>query len=185
MKVWIGKTLVLLFFAVTVTSSTGCLEDNYTGSLLVIDFLSELEPSAAVPTSVGAPSHYELWAGFGEDGVISLARFSVGADYGVFDYVDPSVRLGTVFNQNINLQYSGFRLEVPYYLGKTESLFITLEENGETDIAPSEEVVLSGEMMPESYAVLRGELEGEYVNILGQNRHPTAQVSIVMLGEGD
>jgi hypothetical protein len=167
------------------TTGVGCLEDNYTGSLLVIDFLSELGPSAAVPTSNGSPSHYELWASFGDEGVISLARFSVGSDYGIFDYIDETVRLGTVFNQNINLQYSGFRVETPYYLGHADSLFMTLEENGETDVAPSAEVVLSGSLMPENYAVLRGDMVGEYENILGQIRYPTAQVAIVLLGEGD
>lgn len=174
------KTLRRFSVLVLLWASIGCLTEPFTGSTVLIDFVGGMEPSALVRLPDGSSGHYELWAQFGDEGVLSLGRFIVTPEYHVNSYPDVDQRIGTVYNQSFDLQGSGVRFVTEFSLERVGSLFVTLEPNGETDIAPSGILIMEGPVAYDGEGLLRGELTGEYQTILGDTKLPVADVAIAL-----
>ncbi|MCA9562543.1 MAG: hypothetical protein KC561_03595 [Myxococcales bacterium] len=162
---------------------SGCLNDPFQGSVVQMDLLADTDPSSLVRTAEGDASHYELWAGFGEQGVASLGKFTVNSNFGVFEYPSGQTRIGSVFNPSIALQDTGVRLTTELDLSTATEIFITVERNGETDYAPSSQVIMFGTLQQDGQGTLRGALSGEYTNRLGETRRPAGRVAIVIAGD--
>ncbi len=176
------NTYRLRRLAVTIllVASFGCLNDPFTGSTIQIDFLGGLEPSAVVRMPDGSRTHYELWAQFGEEGVVSLGSFQVTSEFKVVSYPDVDSQIGDVFNQSFALQASGVRWVTEYSLERAGSMFITAELNGETDISPSGIIIMEGPLAYDGFGVLRGQLTGQYQTTLGETKFPLAEVAVVL-----
>lgn len=169
-----------LSVAILLVASLGCLTDPFTGSTIQIDFLGGLEPSAVVRMPDGSRTHYELWAQFGEEGVVSLGTFQVTSQFKVVSYPDVDSQIGDVFNQSFALQASGVRWVSEYSLARAGSMFITAEMNGETDISPSGLIIMEGPLAYDGFGLLRGRLTGSYQTSLGETKFPLAEVAVVL-----
>lgn len=174
------KTKATLGALLVLWMSTACLTEPFTGSVIQIDFFSDLDPSGLVRMPDGSDSHYELWAQFGDEGVVSLGTFIVTTEFHVNGYPEVDRRLGTVFNPSIDIQSSGVRFNHEASLERAGSMFLTIEPNGETDISPSGVVVLEGPLAYDGEGLLRGVLTGEYTNVLGEQRLPQAAVAVIL-----
>jgi len=163
------------------SSLTACLSEPFTGSTVQIDFLADFDPNLVVRMPDGQRSHYELWAVFGESGVLSIGRFVVDADYAVLDYPAQQTRIGSVFNVNVDpITASGVRFDTEARLEGATELFITIEADGETDAAPSGNVIMRGDLVAEPIGTLRSVLTGQYTNLLGETRNPIGEAAVTL-----
>jgi hypothetical protein len=173
-----GRRRVLpLLLAGLVT--VGCLADPFTGATVVVDFVSDLAPSSAVRLPDGSDTHYELWVQFEQLGVLSVGKFVVSSDSHILSYPDVENRIGSVTGAD-DLRRSGVRFVSQANLRSATSAFVTLERNGETDIAPSPSVIMEGALTRERDGELRGVMEGEYRDRLNNLRRPEAWVTIII-----
>ncbi|MBN1945398.1 MAG: hypothetical protein JW797_06945 [Bradymonadales bacterium] len=157
----------------------GCLADPYTGSYVVVDFLTDLSPSAIVQMPDGTTSHYEMWVQFDDQGVISLGKFSVDVNGHVLAYPGMTERIGSLTGAD-DRRRSGVEWDSPYQLEGVTSAFVTIETNGETDYAPSGVVIMEGEVEPTEPGRLSGQMSGQYTTRLGEQKNPTARITILL-----
>ena len=176
MKRPIRRFSILILLWITV----GCLAEPFTGSTVQIDFIAGMEPNVVVRLPDGSNGHYELWAQFGDEGVASIGQFVVTPELHVTAYPNVDQRIGTVFYRSFDLQGSGVRFVTEFSLERVGSLFITLEPNGETDIAPSGIMIMEGPVAYDGEGLLRGTLTGQYDTMLGETKRPVATVAIVL-----
>ena len=156
----------------------GCLADPFTGATVTLDLLSDMDPSGLVRMPDGSPTHYELWVEFADYGVLSIGKFSVDSSAHVLDYPSGE-RIGSVTGAD-DLRRSGVRWTSPSNLSTATEVFITAEPNGETDIAPSGFMIQDGLLLHPAQGELRGQMTGQYYNVLGELRNPVARVTIII-----
>lgn len=175
-----GRLMMMLCLFLSL--GLGCLAEPFTGSTVQLDFLADVEPSLVVRMPDGERTHYELWVVFGAAGVMSLGQFVVDSEYAVLDYPAQSTRLGSVFNVNVDpITASGVRFVSEASLEGATELFISIEPNGETDVAPSGVVIMRGLLEAEEPNTLRASLTGQYTTLLGEIKTPIATAAIVIV----
>jgi hypothetical protein len=170
---------VCLALLVVGLSGLACLAQPFTGSTVVVDFLDDLVPSSTVRLPDGSSAHYELWVQFGDQGVLSIGRFIVDGDLHVLSYPDGTRRIGSVTGADDNRR-SGVNFTSQANLSHATDAFVTLEPDGETDAAPSGDVIMSGALTSPAKGDLRGEMTGQYQNRLGVVLSPFARITIII-----
>ena len=169
----------LVVFLLAIACSGACLADPFTGSQVTVDLLAGVAPSSSVRLPDGANSHYELWVAFGDEGVVSIGKFVVTGELTVVSYPDVENRIGSVTGAEDGRR-SGVRWVSEYRLDRATTAFVTLEPNGETDIAPSRVTIMDGDLAEDGPGTLRGQMEGEYTNFLGETLNPVVRITIII-----
>jgi hypothetical protein len=173
-------TPLTLALALTAAALSSCVVTPYRGGTIQIDFLADLANSDIVRMPDGSRSHYELWAGFDDDGVLSIATFVVDASRAIYAYPDETRRIGTVQQDLAEGTDTGARFTTEASLESATRLFVTIEADGETDFSPSGVVVMTGDLTFDGEGLMRGRLEGQYTTLLGQTLNPIATAAVVL-----
>jgi hypothetical protein len=169
----------LTLAVIGVIAASACIVDPFTGSIVVADFLSDLEPNVVVRLPDGSTSHYEMWADFEGYGVISLGSFVVNSDGHIQSYPDIENRIGSVTGAD-DLRRSGVRWVTESDLSDATGVFVSLEPDGETDISPSGVVIMQGALDDGSEGAIRATMTGQYETRLGEIKSPVATVAIII-----
>ena len=151
----------------------GCLEEPFTGSRVVLT-LQDLPMSMA-----GA--HYELFANI-NNGVVPIQKFTVTSSLDVVDFYT-GAKLG-IINRMASPPKGGVVFFTDVNMAHAESVFLTTEQNGETDPGPSETTVMWGELTDGRPGVRSGQLEGSVYNPFTRRDEPVrGEIAVVLLGE--
>ena len=133
----------------------GCSEDQGTVVALTLEKGFEIQAEA---------THYELFATVGQ-GAVSLLKFELrdlgaGRPKEVVDHFAPNVVYGITdeFDFLFYRPVGGVRFRTPVNLTGATELFITSEQNGDTDPAPSREVKMACTLGPGGAGTLACEL---------------------------
>ena len=161
------KKLCTLFFAITLLTGLGCIVDPFSGSEVVLELgTANLTPGDIV----NRPNqHYELFAVMDGGGLVSIAKFSINKELLALSYPDgdSDSPIGNATSlSSTGLPQSGIFLTTEANLENATGVLLSIETNGETDLAP-ERVVGEAEVFETNRSVLSGNLEGSVPKLGG------------------
>jgi hypothetical protein len=159
--------------------SGACLPEPFRGSDVVLEVGTQAGPDITNRST----EHYELFATINQ-GVVSIGKFRVDAELVAWEHPGTE-KIGVANRQPAGgLPQSGIRFTTDVNLADAEEVFLTIEQNGETDLSPSEKVIGRGVLMDGRRSVLVADLEGE-VPVLGATVPLVGSRVAVVLGEGE
>lgn len=161
----------------------GCLPDPYRGSQVVL----ELGTFNQSDVTNRATEHYEVFA-LVNGGLVRVGSFFVDEALVARSFTglppEQEEKLGVANRSSPDgLPQGGIELVTEASLGDAEEILLTLEDNGDSDPAPSERVVGRAVLDGARRSVLFGDLEGE-LPVLGGRSVPLVNSRVaVVLGE--
>lgn len=157
----------------------GCLPEPFRGSDVILELGTQSGPDIANRST----EHYELFATINQ-GVVSVGKFRVDNELVAWEHPGTE-KIGVANRQPAGgLPQSGIRFTTEVNLADAEEILLTVEQNGETDISPSEVVIGRGVMVDGRRSVLVADLEGDVPIIGGTVPLVESRVAVV-LGEDE
>lgn len=170
---------VAVLLAVIAVGAGACLPEPFRGS----DVILEVGTQSAPDITNRSTEHYELFATI-NGGVVSVGKFRVDAELVAWEHPGTE-KIGVANRQPAGgLPQSGIRFTTDVNLADAEEIILTIEQNGETDIAPSDRVIGRGPLVDGRRSVLVADLEGA-VPVLGATVPLVDSRVAVILGEDE
>lgn len=165
-----AAALLLLFAA------PACFAEPFTGSEIVMELGTS--PAQAADIANAPDEHYELFFEL-NGGLVSGGKLRIEPNLDAVSFPEGEP-LGVANQLGASLPESGITLRSATNLEDATAVFLSIEANGETDLAPSERIIGRGEVVVGRRSTLRADLAGEVPTLLGPSPLVNSRLTILL-----
>jgi len=171
-----AATALAVLATLTALLLSGCLLEPFTGAEVILELGTSSANSGDIANRPA--EHYELFAEI-HGGLVSVGKFRIDENLNAVAFPSGE-KIGAANQLGEGLPESGIRFRTEVNLEDAEQVLITIEDNGETDLAPSERIIGRSVLLPGPRSALVGDIEGEVPTVLGKAPLVSSRVAILL-----
>lgn len=171
-----GSALLVGVMLVLSVLLPGCVLEPYTGSEVILELGTGSANSGDIANRPA--EHYEVFVEL-HGGLVSVGKFRIDENLNAVSFPSGD-KIGVANQLGEGLPESGIRFRSDANLEDAVRVLITIEQNGETDLAPSERIIARTLLGPGPRSALVGDLEGEVPTVLGTAPLVDSRIAILL-----